>query len=150
MRCQGGIWDFEPSVQTVEDPGLGDIERPTMFLPWQSCKSQIKTKKVYSIHLSGNNHGTEQTFCWSETGIFGESESQADMSKPLLPRQLQVSTSWPGCLSFAQRWYSNHWSNREVLLLLVENYTQYPALLVWNITSWGNFWRPQLELFVDV
>ena len=32
-----------------------------------------------------------------------------------------------------------------MLLLLVENYTQYPALLVWNITDWGNFWRPQLE-----
>ena len=44
--------------------------------------------------------------------------------------------------SFAQWRYSNQWSNREVLLLLVENYTQYPALLVWNITSRGNFWRP--------
>ena len=31
-----------------------------------------------------------------------------------------------GC-SFAQWRYSNQWSNREVLLLLVENYTQYPA-----------------------
>ena len=41
--------------------------------------------------------------------------------------------------SFAQWRYSNQWSNREVLLLLVENYTQYPALLVWNITDWGNF-----------
>ena len=29
--------------------------------------------------------------------------------------------------SFAQWRYSNQWSNREVLLLLVENYTQYPA-----------------------
>ena len=33
-----------------------------------------------------------------------------------------------------------------VLLLLVENYTQYPALSVWNKTDWGNFcrllWRP--------
>ena len=42
-------------------------------------------------------------------------------------------------VSFAQWRYSNQWSNREVLLLLVENYTQYPALLVWNITNWGNF-----------
>ena len=38
-----------------------------------------------------------------------------------------------------------------MLLLLVENYTQYPALLVWNITGWGNFWRPQLEpLYVQL
>ena len=31
-------------------------------------------------------------------------------------------------VNFAQWRYSNQWSNREVLLLLVENYTQYPAL----------------------
>ena len=42
-------------------------------------------------------------------------------------------------LSFAQWRYSNQWSNREVLLLLVENYTQYPALSTWNIVVWGNF-----------
>ena len=52
----------------------------------------------------------------------------------------------PYSSSFAQWRYSNQWSNREVLLLLVENYTQYPALLVWNITSWGNFWRPSKGL----
>ena len=43
--------------------------------------------------------------------------------------------------NFAQWRYSNQWSNREVLLLLVENYNQYPALDSWNIDSWGNFWR---------
>ena len=43
--------------------------------------------------------------------------------------------------SFAQWRYSNQWSNREVLLLLVENYTQYPALSTWNIVVWGNFCR---------
>ena len=43
--------------------------------------------------------------------------------------------------SFAQRRYSNQWSDREVLLLLVENYTQYPAPLVWNTTGWSNFWQ---------
>ena len=64
----------------------------------------------------------------------------------LLQNKLDQSSHWPGWVSFAQRWYSNQWSNREMLLLLVENYTQYPALLVWNITSWGNFWRPLLEL----
>ena len=56
MSWQGGIWDFEPSVQTVEDPGFGDIERPTMFLPWQSFESHIKTKKAHCIHFLGNNH----------------------------------------------------------------------------------------------
>ena len=44
-------------------------------------------------------------------------------------------------VNFAQWRYSNQWSNREVLLLLVENYTQYPALTGWNTLVWGNFWR---------
>ena len=43
--------------------------------------------------------------------------------------------------NFAQWRYSNQWSNREVLLLLVENYNQYPAQTEWNISGWGNFWR---------
>ncbi len=43
--------------------------------------------------------------------------------------------------NFAQWRYSNQWSNREVLLLLVENYNQYPAQTEWNISAWGNFWR---------
>ena len=43
--------------------------------------------------------------------------------------------------SFAQWRYSNQWSNREVLLLLVENYTQYPAISTWNIVVLGNFCR---------
>ena len=42
--------------------------------------------------------------------------------------------------SFVQWRYSNQWSNREVLLLLVENYTQYPAISTWNIVVLGNFW----------
>ena len=28
-----------------------------------------------------------------------------------------------------------------MLLLLVENYNQYPAQTEWNISGWGNFWR---------
>ena len=47
--------------------------------------------------------------------------------------------------SFAQWRYSNQWSNREALLLLVENYTQYPAILTWNIVVLGNFWKLLLE-----
>ena len=35
--------------------------------------------------------------------------------------------------------------NREVLLLLVENYTQYPAISTWNIVVLGNFWKLLLE-----
>ena len=42
--------------------------------------------------------------------------------------------------NFAQWRYSNQWSNREVLLLLVENYTQYPAPTRWNTLVCGNFW----------
>jgi len=45
----------------------------------------------------------------------------------------------PLSVNFAQWRYSNQWSNREVLLLLVENYTQYPALTRWNTLVWGNF-----------
>ena len=44
-------------------------------------------------------------------------------------------------VNFAQWRYSNQWSNREVLLLLVENYTQYPGLTGWNTLVWANFWR---------
>ena len=49
--------------------------------------------------------------------------------------------------SFAQWRYSNQWSNREVLLLLVENYTQYPAISTWNTVVLGNFCRLFLEQF---
>ena len=45
----------------------------------------------------------------------------------------------PEAGNFAQWRYSNQWSNREVLLLLVENYNQYPALLTLNVVDWGNF-----------
>ena len=40
---------------------------------------------------------------------------------------LSVIADGKSLASFAQWRYSNQWSNREVLLLLVENYTQYPA-----------------------
>ena len=55
-----------------------------------------------SSNFSQNYKGSEK--CWEI------SESHSDL-----------------LLSFAQWRYSNQWSNREVLLLLVENYTQYPA-----------------------
>ena len=74
---------------------------------------------------------------------------QSDKQKLSLERGIFFLLSHSSS-SFAQWRYSNQWSNREVLLLLVENYTQYPALLVWNITSWGNFWRlPRKQTFTD-
>ena len=45
-----------------------------------------------------------------------------------------------GKFNFVQWRYSNQWSNREVLLLLVENYNQYPAPTRWNTLVCGNFW----------
>ena len=42
---------------------------------------------------------------------------------------------------FAQWRYSNQWSIREVLLLLVENWYQYPGLMTWNTVIYANFWR---------
>ncbi len=57
--------------------------------------------------------------------------------KSLLVRQ-NINYFW---VNFAQWRYSNQWSNREVLLLLVENCNQYPAQTEWNISGWGNFWR---------
>ena len=54
--------------------------------------------------------------------------------------------------NFAQWRYSNQWSNREVLLLLVENYTQCPAPTRWNTLVCGNFWlalRGQGTLIFD-
>ena len=146
MRCRAGIWDFEPSVQTDEDPGMGAIERPTVFLPWQSFKSHNKPKRDL-LHLMFRKQLLDRKdFLLVRDGYFPGSWESSWYLETLLPSQLQVSSQSPGWLSFAQRWYSNQWSNREMLLLLVENYTQYPALLVWNITNWGNFWRPQLEL----
>ena len=42
--------------------------------------------------------------------------------------------------NFAQWRYSNQWLNREVLLLLVENYTQYPALASLIPGLWQFLW----------
>ena len=64
----------------------------------------------------------------------------------------QLTTRWGDLTgSFAQWRYSNQWSNREVLLLLVENYTQYPANSTWNTVVYGNFWRlPRKQIIVSV
>lgn len=43
--------------------------------------------------------------------------------------------------SFAQWQYHNLWGSSEMWLLLIENYTQYPAIWTWNTVHIGNFWR---------
>ena len=43
--------------------------------------------------------------------------------------------------SFAQWQYHNLWGSSEMWLLLIENYTQYPAMRTWNTVHIGNFWR---------
>ena len=43
--------------------------------------------------------------------------------------------------NFAQWRYSNQWSYREMELLLVENWYQYPGYLRWNICKYANFCR---------
>ena len=41
--------------------------------------------------------------------------------------------TWYCCFSFAQWQYHSQWSKSEAWLLLVENYTQYPAVSSWNM-----------------
>lgn len=45
-------------------------------------------------------------------------------------------------ISFAQWQYRNQWGSTEVRLLLIENYTQYPAVTTWNIVGSRNFCTP--------
>ena len=42
-------------------------------------------------------------------------------------------------IKLVQRWYCNLWSSREVQLLLVENYNQYPAPSRWDALRGSNF-----------
>lgn len=44
-------------------------------------------------------------------------------------------------VSFAQWQYRKRWGLSELRLLLIENYTQYPAMRTWNTVHIGNFWR---------
>ena len=44
-------------------------------------------------------------------------------------------------ISFAQWQYHSQWGLSEAWLLLVENYTQYPALSLWKMGGKRNFWR---------
>ena len=48
-------------------------------------------------------------------------------------------------INFAQWRYTNQWSIREVVLLLVENYSQYPGRTTWNIVVRTNFWQLSME-----
>ena len=44
---------------------------------------------------------------------------------------------WAG--SFAQWQYRSQWGSSEARLLLIENYTQYPALVAWNTAAGAIF-----------
>ena len=46
---------------------------------------------------------------------------------------------WAVSSTLAQRQFHSLWSSTETWLLLVENFTQYPARMTWNIVSHGNF-----------
>ena len=146
MRWRRENADFQPSVDTRVVPGLLKLEWQSMFLTSQRTKNHIKTKLLFfSKNKLRQLMSVSTVFGYSQTGIYWENFTK--LIGGISSTESPETPSWrPGCFSFAQRWYSNQWSNREMLLLLVENYTQYPALLVWNITSWGNFWRPLLEL----
>ena len=43
-------------------------------------------------------------------------------------------------ISFAQWRYHSQWGSSEAWLLLVENYTQYPAPTPWNMGGERNLW----------
>ena len=43
--------------------------------------------------------------------------------------------------SFAQWQYRSQWGLSEARLLLIENFSQYPAVTTWNIVGTGNFWQ---------
>ena len=46
----------------------------------------------------------------------------------------------PYLVSFAQWQYRKQWGLSELRLLLIENYTQYPAVRTWNTVPTRNFW----------
>ena len=52
-------------------------------------------------------------------------------------------------INFAQWRYTNQWSIREVVLLLVENYSQYPGRTTWNTVVCTNFWPLPTEATND-
>ena len=47
--------------------------------------------------------------------------------------------SWSYSVSFAQWQYRSQWGSSEARLLLVENYTQYPAVSSWNMDRHTQF-----------
>ena len=49
-------------------------------------------------------------------------------------------------ISFAQWRYHSQWGSSEAWLLLVENYTQYPAPTPWNMGGERNLWTFLREL----
>ena len=70
-------------------------------------------------------------------------------SKQVSHRQEMLACKLIAKINFAQWRYTNQWSIREVVLLLVENYSQYPGRTMWNIVVRTNFWPFPKEAIHD-
>ena len=111
---------------------------------WQDNRGGERKEQVGGRNLAPN----EKCKKWNNAN---SCPLQLGQSKVKWKRYMKPYHSHCICapINFAQWRYSNQWSNREVLLLLVENYTQYPAISTWNTVVLGNFCRlifEQLEL----
>ena len=138
------IWDTFTNLghlAAILETNLSGWKPAKTFIPPETFKSENRWRFVYY-----NSAGlTQLQIHWNK--IIGYHSLSFAMYSKLL---IKEETPWVFChfpqnykgsekcweiseshsdllLSFAQWRYSNQWSNREVLLLLVENYTQYPA-----------------------
>lgn len=107
------------------------------FLDFSPLLQQIKIRK--KSHFQMNPWFWAQSTAWATEGYQSckGAVNAASWSTICL-------YNW--ALNFAQWRYSNQWSNREVELLLVENYSQYPAWRTWNTVHQGNIWKAPQEL----
>ena len=79
---------------------------------------------LYTLSFSNFRESIEQTLIDFRRHPKDKNEMQTHAAQQVFD---YFNLSYARECSFAQWRYSNQWSNREVLLLLVENYTQYPA-----------------------
>ena len=56
MSYQGGILDFQPSVQTAGIQVGGGVDWQIMFLPWQGFKYHIQIKRFDNRQISDNKY----------------------------------------------------------------------------------------------
>ena len=103
---------------------------------WASLQTSFPESALPILHLwSSTMENRVSTHRFNYSGVW------------MCPPMTNLARLFTG--SFAQWRYSNQWSNREVLLLLVENYTQYPANSTWNTVVYGNFWRLLRKQIID-